>query len=184
MAAASIAWIAASGLASHPAAAAATLPQGDWRRPCPATYRPADHRTRPVDRDPSRVCGRGQGAARLLASLGHTVEPRALADPDISQAFPHCYGTGTADQMPVRHRPARLGHAWGMKQRTTRDNSGFRRTVVMRLRPARKARNSGVRGGMPCMACKGSGVRIPSAPPGTTHLLPTRDLPVNAVRSR
>jgi amidase len=37
--------------------------------------------------------------ARLLESLGHTVEPefpRALADPDISQAFLPCYGTWTA----------------------------------------------------------------------------------------
>ena len=40
-----------------------------------------------------------EGAARLLASLGHTVEPEyplALADPDISQAFLPCYGTWTA----------------------------------------------------------------------------------------
>jgi amidase len=37
--------------------------------------------------------------ARLLESLGHTVEdehPRALTDPDISQAFLPCYGTWTA----------------------------------------------------------------------------------------
>jgi amidase len=37
--------------------------------------------------------------ARLLESLGHTVEPefpKALADPDISQAFLPCYGTWTA----------------------------------------------------------------------------------------
>jgi amidase len=40
-----------------------------------------------------------EGAARLLESLGHRVEPeypRALADPDISQAFLPCYGTWTA----------------------------------------------------------------------------------------
>ena len=40
-----------------------------------------------------------EGAARLLESLGHGVEPqypRALADPDISQAFLPCYGTWTA----------------------------------------------------------------------------------------
>ena len=43
--------------------------------------------------------GRGQGVARLLESLGHTVEPEyppALADPDLSQAFVPCYGTWTA----------------------------------------------------------------------------------------
>ena len=37
-----------------------------------------------------------EGAARLLQSLGHRVEPQyppALADPDISQAFLPCYGT-------------------------------------------------------------------------------------------
>jgi amidase len=40
-----------------------------------------------------------EGVARLLESLGHTVEPdspRALADPDIGQAFLPCYGTWTA----------------------------------------------------------------------------------------
>src|SRR6266536_1057428 len=40
-----------------------------------------------------------EAAARLLESLGHTVEPRhpeALADPDISQAVLPCYGTWTA----------------------------------------------------------------------------------------
>jgi amidase len=40
-----------------------------------------------------------KGVARLLESLGHTVEPEyppALADHDISQAFLPCYGTWTA----------------------------------------------------------------------------------------
>jgi len=40
-----------------------------------------------------------EGTARLLESLGHTVEqasPPALADPDITQAFLPCYGTWTA----------------------------------------------------------------------------------------
>jgi amidase len=40
-----------------------------------------------------------EGTARLLESLGHTVQPehpRALADPDIAQAFLPCYGTWTA----------------------------------------------------------------------------------------
>jgi len=40
-----------------------------------------------------------EATARLLESLGHTVEPsypEALSDPDISQAFLPCYGTWTA----------------------------------------------------------------------------------------
>jgi amidase len=51
-----------------------------------------------VATDPECVAG-AEGAARLLESLGHTVEPeypRALADPDIAQAFLPCYGTWTA----------------------------------------------------------------------------------------
>jgi len=43
-----------------------------------------------------------EGTARLLASLGHSVEPEspvALADPDISRAFMPCYGTWTAAEL-------------------------------------------------------------------------------------
>jgi amidase len=45
-----------------------------------------------------------EGAARVLESLGHTVEPdypHALADPEISQAFLPCYGTWTAQQLDL-----------------------------------------------------------------------------------
>jgi amidase len=51
-----------------------------------------------VATDPECVAA-AEGTARLLESLGHTVEPehpRALADADIAQAFLPCYGTWTA----------------------------------------------------------------------------------------
>jgi amidase len=44
------------------------------------------------------------GTARLLESLGHTVEPRfpgGLADPDLTQAFLRCFGTWTAAQLDL-----------------------------------------------------------------------------------
>ena len=66
-------------------------------------------------------CGRGQGGRAAACVAGHTVEPRALADPDISQAFLPCYGTGTADQTPVRHRPAASGACLGHE---AKDNTG------------------------------------------------------------
>jgi amidase len=51
-----------------------------------------------VATDPECVAA-AEGTARLLESLGHTVEPEhpsALADPGIAQAFLPCYGTWTA----------------------------------------------------------------------------------------
>jgi amidase len=121
VAAASIAWIAASGLAHTP-----PQPRRPYRKEIGAD--PGRLRigllTTALDQSmathPECVAA-AKGAARLLASLGHTVEPRALADPDISQAFLLCYGIGTADQTPMRHRPAASGACLGHE---AKDNTG------------------------------------------------------------
>jgi hypothetical protein len=65
----------------------------------------------------------------------------------------------------------RLGHTWGMLQRTTAVNLGQPRILRPVGSPARTPLTSTRPGTIPSMACKGSGVQIPSAPPGTRHLL-------------
>jgi hypothetical protein len=76
---------------------------------------------------------------------------------------------------PSNHGGARavtsapLGHTWGMLQRTAADNPGQLRTPRPVGSPARTPLTSTRPGTIPSMACKGSGVQIPSAPPGTTH---------------
>jgi hypothetical protein len=58
-----------------------------------------------------------------------------------------------------------LGHTWGMLQRTAADNPGQLRTPRPVGSPARTPLTSTRPGTIPSMACKGSGVQIPSAPP-------------------
>ena len=64
----------------------------------------------------------------------------------------------------------RLGHSWGTSQGTARDNPGHPQAYRHGRSPARTPSPWTRPGAMPSMACKGSGVQIPSAPPGTTHL--------------
>src|SRR5215207_4094144 len=60
------------------------------------------------------------------------------------------------------------------KQRTPAVSSGQPRSLEKTVGLRARALTCGGGGGRNCMACKGSGVQIPSAPPGTTHLLPPR----------
>jgi hypothetical protein len=72
---------------------------------------------------------------------------------------------------PSNHGGARavtsapLGHTWGMLQRTAADNPGQLRTPRPVGSPARTPLTSTRPGTIPSMACKESGVQIPSAPP-------------------
>jgi hypothetical protein len=74
----------------------------------------------------------------------------------------------------------RLGHIWGMAQGTTTDNAGLLRRLSPDGSPGRTPLGCTAADAIPSMACKGSGVQIPSAPPGTTHRQHSRAGPLSA----
>jgi hypothetical protein len=78
---------------------------------------------------------------------------------------------------------AAWGHTWGMHQRTLADNPGLPRNPRLADPPARTPSACSHTGGMASMACKGSGVQIPSAPPQVNGHVRARPSPNRSPRA-